>query len=368
MERTRLAEVTFGEWLKRRRKGLGLTQRQLAARIYCSSVMLKKIEAEERRPSAQIVERLAETFNIPKNEKAALLRFARGDWKAAPGETEEDFPWSTSIRSPRTNLPAPVTSLIGREKEIAAVREYLEKADIRLVTLIGPPGIGKTRLSIESARAALPDFPDGVFFVPLAPLDDPSLIALTIIQALGYVEKGNFSSTKQLIEGIGEKQMLIVLDNCEHLIEEIASLASELLSACSRLKILVTSRESLRVPGEWLYPLPALEHPTENSPVDLSVSLQFPALTLFAERAHAVNPVFALDADNIKTVSTICAQLDGLPLAIELIAARIRLISPETLLERLNDQFILSADGVRAVPVRRPRRSSSTSPPTRTTA
>jgi transcriptional regulator with XRE-family HTH domain len=269
MERTRLAEVTFGEWLKRRRKGLGLTQRQLAARIYCSSVMLKKIEAEERRPSAQIVERLAETFNIPKNEKAALLRFARGDWKAAPGETEEDFPWSTSIRSPRTNLPAPVTSLIGREKEIAAVREYLEKADIRLVTLIGPPGIGKTRLSIESARAALPDFPDGVFFVPLAPLDDPSLIALTIIQALGYVEKGNFSSTKQLIEGIGEKQMLIVMDNCEHLIEEIASLASELLSACSRLKILVTSRESLRVPGEWLYPLPALEHPTENSPVDL---------------------------------------------------------------------------------------------------
>jgi predicted ATPase len=166
-------------------------------------------------------------------------------------------------------LPAPVTSLIGREKEIAAVREYLEKPDIRLVTLIGPPGIGKTRLSIESARAALPDFPDGVFFVPLAPLGDPSLIALTIIQALGYVEKGNFSSTKQLIEGIGEKQMLIVLDNCEHLIEEIASLASELLSACSRLKILVTSRESLRVPGEWLYPLPALEHPTENSPVDL---------------------------------------------------------------------------------------------------
>src|SRR6185503_12191144 len=219
---------------------------------------------------------------------------------------------------------------------------------VRLVTLIGPPGIGKTRLSIETARAALSDFPDGVFFVALAPLEDPNLIASAVAQALGYVGARNISTTEQLKEGMGDKQMLLVLDNCEHLIENVASLAVELLSACPQLKIIATSRESLRIPGEWLYAVPAFDLPTERSSLDVESASNYPALTLFAERARAVRSDFSLNADNIETIAAICARLDGLPLVIELIAARMRLMTPQALLARLSRQFVLTADGMRA--------------------
>ncbi len=339
---------SFGYWLRLKRKALDLTRDGLAERVGCSAATIQKLEEEERRPSSQIAERLAEIFSIPLNEQTDFLRFARGDWRSAPGETKEDFPWHVSAKPRRSNLPATTTSLIGRATEIADVREYLLTAEIRLVTLIGSPGIGKTRLSIEAARAALTDFPDGVFFVALGSLDDPNLIAPVVAQVLGYVGAKNISTNDQLKESIGDKRILLVLDNCEHLIEDVSSLASELLSACSRLKILATSRESLRIPGEWLYPVPAFDVPSESSSVDMETVAEFPALTLFAERARAVRPDFFLNAKNIKTVSIICAQLDGLPLAIELIAARMRLMSPQALLERLNNQFILSADGMRA--------------------
>ena len=144
----------------------------------------------------------------------------------------------------------------------------------RLVTLTGAGGIGKTRLSIEAARAALSEFPDGVFFVALAPLptDDSNLIARTVVQALGFVEVGNLPAEQQLREGIGNKRMLLVLDNCEHLIGGVAALASDLLSACPHIKIIATSRESLRIPGEWLYAVPTLGIvPEENMPLDLEL-------------------------------------------------------------------------------------------------
>jgi predicted ATPase/transcriptional regulator with XRE-family HTH domain len=344
-----LAEVSFGEWLKRRRKAAGLTQEQLAGQLNCSTITLRKIEAEERRPSSQIVERLSELFEISSNEQPAFLRFARGDWKSAPTKLTEEAPWRVSTTDSRSNLPASITSLIGREHEIAALHEYLSNHDIRLVTLIGPPGIGKTRLSVATAREVFSDFPDGVFFVALAPLEDPSLVAPTIVQTLGFVETKNQSILEQLKGGIGDKQMLIVLDNCEHLIEAVASVASDILSACSRLKIIATSREALRIPGEWLYSVPTLDVPKEGAAIDTQTVSEFPALTLFAERARAARHDFALNADNIQFVASICAQLDGLPLAIELLAARMRLMSPQSLLERWSDQFILSADGMRAV-------------------
>ena len=230
--RKTLTEVSFGEWLKRHRKAVGLTQEQLAQRLSCSTITLRKIEAEERHPSVQIVERLAEIFKISSNEQIAFLRFARGDWKAAPTMQSEDTPWRVPTITKRSNLPASLTSLVGREQEIASVREYLSNPSIRLVTLIGPPGIGKTRLSIEAARAELSDFPDGGFFIALAPLEDPNLVAPTISQTLGFVEATDQSPLKQLENGIGDKQMLIVLDNVEHLIEGTATLVSELLSAC----------------------------------------------------------------------------------------------------------------------------------------
>lgn len=349
-----LAELSFGDWLKRRRKAAGLTQEQLALQISCSTSALKKIEAEERRPSAQIVERLAGIFNIPPNELTKFLRFARGDLKSAPSIESEDAPWRASIVSPRSNLPASLNSLIGRNSDIAVVREYLSNVNTRLITLIGPPGIGKTRLSLEVTREVLHDFRDGTFFVALAPVEDSSLVASIIVQTLGFAETELKSPLERLKDGIGHKHMLLVLDNLEHLIEDAASVVSDLLLACPHLKILTTSREALRAPGEWLYSVPALNMPAETQlqSIDMQQGSQYAALSLFAERARAVRSDFALDADNIQTVAAICTQLDGLPLAIELIAARIRLMSPQTLLAKLNDEFVLSSDGMRAVPAR----------------
>jgi len=347
-----LQKHSFGHWLRRRRKALDLTREGLADRVGCSAATIRKIEAEERRPSGQIAALLAEIFSIPADEREAFIRFARGDLESRPSTPVEDAPWQAPIMPTRSNLPSNVTSLVGREKEIAEVREYFQRADIRLVTLIGPPGIGKTRLSLEAARKSLADFPDGVFFVPLAPLGDPALIASVILQALGYVGTKGLSTNRQLPDNIGNKHLLLVLDNCEHFIDEVSVLASDLLLACSRLNILATSREALRVPGEWLYPVPPLGVPEESSTIDLQAIARYPALTLFAERARAVRPDFTLNAENVEAVASICAQLDGLPLAIELIAARIRLMSPQTLLERLNEQFVLSADGMRAVSAR----------------
>jgi predicted ATPase/DNA-binding XRE family transcriptional regulator len=347
-----LAEVSFGEWLRRQRKARGLTQEQLALQISCSTSALKKIEAEERHPSTQIVEQLAEIFDIPPDERKAFLHFARGDWQSAPTEIKQWLPWHPSTDSPASNLPARLTSLIGREKEITNVFEYLSKEDIRLVTLIGPPGIGKTRLSTEVARAALSGFPGGVFFIALAPLDDPNLIAPTICQTLGLLEAIDPFPLSRLEKGIGDRKLLLVLDNVEHLIEEAATLVSHLLPACPGLKILATSREALRVLGEWVYSVPPLKVPQVNSFIAMETVSQFSALTLFAERARAARSDFVLNANNIKTVALICARLDGLPLAIELIAARARFMSPQTLLTKLNDPFVFSADDVRALSAR----------------
>jgi predicted ATPase/transcriptional regulator with XRE-family HTH domain len=351
-----MEQYSFGYWLKLRRKALDLTREALADRAGYSAETIRKIETEQRRPSSEMAERLADILNIPQDERTAFLRFARGDWRSTPSSREEEAPWRVSTpalpQQPRSNVPATFTSLIGRDKDIAAIHDYLTHPDIRLVTLIGAPGIGKTRLSIASARESLAEFSDGVFFVALAPLDQPSLIPSAISQALGYIEKNNLSPEEGLIEGIGNKRMLLVLDNCEHLIEDAAPLASSLLLACSRLKILTTSREALGILGEWLYSVPALDMPKEYSIVDIETVSEFPALLLFAERARAARSDFALNAENIRAVVSICSQLDGLPLAIELIAARVKTLSPEQIAARLDDRFALLTSGSRIAPSR----------------
>ena len=348
-----MVEVPFGEWLKRQRSGRGLTQEQLAQQIGCAAITLRKIESEERRPSSQIVERLSAIFEIPQKEQTDFLRFARGDVGFVPTAEVLSAPWRKSPTHARSYVPTRLNKLIGREQHINQVRQYLANAGTRLVTLTGPPGIGKTSLSQQVAEESIASFLNGVFFIALAPLNDPHLVASTISQTLRFEGRGKSSDMELLKAGIADKKMLLVLDNFEHLLEA-APIVPELLIACPHLKILVTSRESLRVPGEWIYPVPPLTvpPPLQSKKTDLSAAESFAALSLFAERARAVHSDFTLNPGNANVIATICTRLDGLPLAIELIAARVRLMSPQELLARMDDRFTLYADGMRAMPAR----------------
>lgn len=235
-------------------------------------------------------------------------------------------------------LPAPVTSLVGRAREIAALRALLKSSAIRLMTLLGAPGIGKTRLSIETAHRMVNEFTDGVVFVPLAPLTDPALVPDALLSALGLDAGGGNSPAERLKVFLRGRSLLLVLDNFEHLLSA-APLAGDLLSAAPGLKILATSREPLRVYGEHEFAVPPLD-PAEEG------------VTLFEVRAQAVRPDFKVGEHNAATVTTICRRLDGLPLAIELAAARMKLHSPHMLLGRLAGRLNILTSGARDLPAR----------------
>jgi len=344
---------SFGHWLRRKRRTLDLTQAGLGDLVGCSAAAIRKFEAEERRPSVQIATRIGQVLDIPRGEQAAFIRFARGDTGVSLAEhTALELPWRQEMGKPRGNLPAPANPIIGRKGEIDEIRSYLLNPDIRMVTLIGPPGIGKTRLCLEVAHSLADEYSDGPYYVRLAPLDEPTLIPPTVLRALGFHETDGSSVINQISGGIGTRLILVVLDNCEHLIEHVALLASELLRNCPNLKLLATSREPLRIPGEWLYTVPLLATPGPDIDIKLDSISDYPALILFTERARAARSGFTLDEDNLQAVIAICTQLDGLPLAIELIASRTRMMSPRRLLETMSGEYILSADGMRAVSVR----------------
>ena len=344
-----LPEISFGEWLKRRRKGMGLTQRQLAAQINCSTVMLKKVEAEERRPSAQIVKRLAEIFNISLTEQIHFLQFARGDWKFAPPSQSEELPWRVSSTTPRSNLPTPLTSFIGREKEMKEISGLLSSC--RLLTLTGPGGVGKTRLAIQTAHDSIKKFNDGVFWVSLVGLSDGSLIPQEIAQSLNVRGASGEPFIETLKTYLETKDVLLVMDNCEHLIRAFAEYAEQLLAACPKLKILATSIEALGLFNEMNWQVPSLPLPEKQEPLSLMDLKEFASIELFNERASTAKPGFALDERNISTVSQICRRLDGIPLAIELAAARVKVLSVDEIAARLDDCFSLLTTGSRtAVP------------------
>ena len=541
-----MTEVSFGEWLKRKRKALDLTREGLADRVGYSAETIRKVETEERRPSAQMVERLAEIFDVSPDERADFLRFARGDWQAAPLGNFEGSPWlvtrspeqddplkskihlpsgtvtflftdiegstklsqqypdampgmlarhheilnqsiemyggytfqsegdsfavafhsahdalSAAVAAQRSlhkeawspapikvrmgihtgtahlndasapivysayatialtqrimsaghggqillsgvtrelvrdalpadselqdmgeqrlkdlfrpehiyqlnvagllssfpplktldsflnNLPAQLTTFIGREKEIAELEKALESH--RLVTLTGPGGIGKTRLSVQVAAQVLETFPDGVWFVELAPLTDPDLIPQTIHSTLGLVEQPGRNIQQILIDYFSQKKVLLILDNCEHLVEACAQLTHTLLSRSRSLRILASSREALGVEGELAWPVPSLTLPDSKNIPELEQLTQYEAVQLFLDRAVLANPHFLLTEDHTPAIAQICYRLDGIPLAIELAAARIRGLSVEQIASRLDDRFHLLTSGARTV-------------------
>jgi predicted ATPase len=251
------------------------------------------------------------------------------------------------------NLPVQRTAFIGREHEATAVRQLLSRVDVQLVTLTGPGGIGKTRLALQVAADAAAEFPGGVCFVPLAAVSDHGLMVSTIAQALGVREIGNQSPQESLNEYVNEldQPMLLLLDNFEHLVSA-APVITQLLTTSPKLKVAVTSQAPLHVYGEHEFPVPPLALPDLKSIPILEVLSRLPAVALFVERAQAVKREFALTRENAPAVAAICARLDGLPLAIELAAARIKLLPPSAMLARLESRLNLLTGGARDLPTR----------------
>jgi len=526
--------ISFGYWVRRQRKALDLTQQVLAEQVGCSLAAIKKIESDERRPSKQIAERIADSLGVPAGQREVFLEVARGLrpvdqlllaheptvstplprgivtflftdieastklWESAPeqmrvalqrhhailqeaiaskggtvfqiigdafciafptapsaisaavtaqhalyqepwdlpfpirvrmgihtGETERtstnspsggyasnptlnrvarilkaghggqvllshvtkqliedslpanmglrdmgehhlknltrsehlhqlniaglpsDFPPLNPLASHRHNLPVQLTSFIGREKEILEVIHLLEKT--RMVTLIGAGGTGKTRLSIQVANDVLDQYPDGVWLVELAPILDALLIPRTIAIAIGLRDEPQRPVIDMLLlcDYLRDKELLLILDNCEHLVEACAQLADWLLHACPQIRILASSREALGMSGERLYLVPSLQLPDLQNPLTVESLSQSEAVRLFTERALAATQNFRLTDENISSVAQICHRLDGMPLAIELAAGKIRALSAQQIAQRLDDRFRLLTGGSR---------------------
>jgi predicted ATPase len=252
------------------------------------------------------------------------------------------------------DLPAQRTGFVGREKEVAAAKELLMRKDVRLVTVTGPGGIGKTRLAVEVASGLVECFPGGTHFVPLYPLSDPGLIASAIVQTLAIREGGGHSPIEVLKQNLQHSlraPMLLLLDNFEHLVEAAPTVA-EILAIGPNLKILVTSRAALHLYGEHEFPVPPLTLPDSRSMLPVELLSQYPAVALFVQRAVAAKPDFELNAGNALAITEICARLDGLPLAIELAAARVKVLSPSSLLTRLASRLQVLTGGARDLPER----------------
>src|SRR5215207_9086915 len=269
---------------------------------------------------------------------------------AAP-DLPPEFPPLRTLESSPNNLPLQHTPLIGREREVEEVCARLRSPGVRILTLTGPGGAGKTRVGLQAAAELLMEFEDGIFFVALAAIADPALVASTIARTLGLTESGA-QPPEELLKGyLRDRQTLLVLDNFEQVLEA-APLLDELLSAAPNLKILATSRTPLRLYGEHEFPVPPLPLPDPGSLPPVEHLTRYGALRLFVERAQAVKPDFSLTEENALAVVEICARLDGLPLAIELAAARIKLLPPQAMLSRLGNRLKLLTGGARNLPER----------------
>lgn len=248
-------------------------------------------------------------------------------------------------KRPRHNLPERLTSFIGREMEIAATTGLI--AQHRLVTLTGVGGIGKTNLSLQAAQSIAETFPDGVWFIELAPVADPGLLPQAAATAIGLRESSEQTIANHLLDHLRDKQCLLILDNCEHLIDGAARFAQTVLQRCDKVRILASSREVLGVAGERPFLVPPLTLPGKEQQSILEEWERFEAIRLFVERAQIVLPDLRVTAENAASLAYICQRLDGIPLALELAAARLKVLTPAQIADRLDDRFRLLTGGSR---------------------
>ena len=358
------SDLSFGRRLKSRRVALRLTQAELAERIGYSTVTIRKIESDELRPSRQIAEKVAQQLQLPPEDRPDFIRFARGETeKLGRSSASSGRAPLAAVHRPLIHLPVPPTPLVGREQEVTAVQGLLRRSAVRLVTLTGAGGSGKTRLGLEVAARFVEDFQAGVCFVNLAPIGEPNLIASAIAATLGVGETAGQLLLETLKDYLREKHLLLLLDNFEQVIGA-APLVAELLGACPQLKVLVTSRERLHVRGEKEFLVAPLAVPNRVAaaggvrqeqevagrwPLELT---QYDAVELFLQRATDAQPDFALTGENAPAIAEICIRLDGLPLAIELAATRVRFFAPQSILARLERRIEFLTGGARDLPAR----------------
>ena len=332
------ATSSFARLLRYYRLAAGLTQEELAERARLSTRAISDLERGVKAlPHHHTVELLAAALELPVGELERGIQRRRG-----PRGNRE-----------ATRLPVPPTSFVGRDAEVRGVTALLRQPDVRLVTVTGPPGIGKTRLVLVVAEslAAEEEFSDGAVFVPLAPIRDPAFVPESIALALGIQPSGSAPVDQELLTYLQRRNTLLVVDNFEHLPDAAPVLAQILLSS-PRTKLLVSSRAGLNIQGERRFDLGPLELPATESALALDDLSRFSALQLFAERANAVNPNFHVTSGNVAAVVEICQRLNGLPLAIELASARVNVLSPHELLQRLDSQLRVLTGGPRDLPER----------------
>lgn len=351
---------TFGALLRRHRLSAGLSQEALAELARMSARGVGALERGDRQhPYRETVLLLGKALRLgpaaAAEFEAAAARPRQSTRRVSPQGTIADERSSMTnlpCQRIRNNLPAYLTPCIGREADTAAVAALLEVC--RLVTLTGTGGIGKTRASLEVAAETVDHFADGVWFVELGSLSQPSLVASAIAQTLNVKESPNRPLLDSLLSQLKQKSALLILDNCEHVVAEAAAVAGALLRSCPRLRIMATSREPLRIEGERNYRLPPLRVPTlkEAARLDAPCAARYAAVALFVERARAVDREFAFSDQTAPVIAELCLRLDGIPLAIELAAARANVLPVRDLLVRLDRRLTLLTEGSRTAPFR----------------
>lgn len=335
---------TFGELLRYLRRRAGLTQQELAIAVGYSESQISRLEKNERAPDeAMLAARFVPALYLDKEPEWSRRLLELGKATHEPSPTLG--PGIESAGTPN-NLPVQLTSFIGRKKELAEIIDLLA-SQTRFISLIGPGGSGKTRLALRVAGDQLGAFPDGVWLVELAPLSDAALVPETIAAVLGVEPELGKPVSVSLQEHLKKRRVLIVLDNCEHMVHSVASLLEALLRACPDIRVLATSREILGVPGELSFYVSSLSCPEPGSQLDIDRLMDYEAVNLFVERGRLRVQDFALSEENANAVVQICQRLDGIPLALELAAARLRMMQVDQIATRLDNVFRLLTTGTR---------------------